>query len=301
MFKLLISFILVFLVSPTPKAPRLRSSKASYVEVHSGEPFTVACHVLSMDSSVTIQWFHNGVLLPISGLSSTLLVSNASEVDAGEYFCKVRNEHGAVLSPSTFVIVRYFRGFVVGFEQPVATVRAQIGGWAILKPPPLDAVSAHIDWRWHYGESPSEMILFYVRSLIAEWSGKRHFRLNVQIIVKPVDVTIVSSSENAQLSVKDASMDCVAFYKDLSHIHVSWRLNGNVIPDDDVHYSVRDFSRRLIIHKPTVRDSGNYSCYATANGVTVHESATLSIVDGNICLVFFPFLPVSGFAKIQPY
>ncbi|KRY55867.1 Protein sidekick -like protein, partial [Trichinella britovi] len=129
--------------------PQLLSFEKRSLFVHEGAGFQLSCPVIEADQRLQIQWFKNRRLIsPVAGVP-VLNLRNASKFDAGSYFCKATDQNGGILSESTQIFVSYFNPPPAPGK--LIEVRAKVGGYAIFKPPSIDAAPLyHLQWRWMF-------------------------------------------------------------------------------------------------------------------------------------------------------
>lgn len=84
----------IFYVRVIPSSPFIISQPAA-VQTNSGRP--VSLSVTSGGSSLTYQWFKNGIALP-NGLSATFAFNSANPADSGDYTVVIRNNLGFATS-----------------------------------------------------------------------------------------------------------------------------------------------------------------------------------------------------------
>jgi hypothetical protein len=84
-------------IAVAPSVPILRMQPPATLFVRPGRAITLAVEAIG-SAPFTYEWYRNGVLV---GTTASLVLSNASAVDAGDYTVVVRNPIGAITSDTT--------------------------------------------------------------------------------------------------------------------------------------------------------------------------------------------------------
>ncbi|KRY55869.1 Protein sidekick -like protein, partial [Trichinella britovi] len=291
--------------------PQLLSFEKRSLFVHEGAGFQLSCPVIEADQRLQIQWFKNRRLIsPVAGVP-VLNLRNASKFDAGSYFCKATDQNGGILSESTQIFVSYFNPPPAPGK--LIEVRAKVGGYAIFKPPSIDAAPLyHLQWRWMFNNvliAPSLRAFISSRGALVlldvEPNDFGQYSLEVYhdtLKSRPVKydywleqdasgdlfesnifagtVSIVWKPHN-QVFVKsqwsdEVIFECVPYHGSLENLNIVWKFNQEIIDEQNLNYQLRNFRRQLVVRNPTEDQAGLYTCEASFSLFsTSQERATL--------------------------
>ncbi|KRZ30000.1 Protein sidekick -like protein [Trichinella pseudospiralis] len=291
--------------------PQLLSFEKRSLFVHQGAGFQLSCPVIEADQRLQIQWFKNRRLISPVGGVPVLNLRNASKFDAGSYFCKATDQNGGILSESTQIFVSYFNPPPAPGK--LIEVRAKVGGYAIFKPPSIDAAPFyHLQWRWMFNNvliAPSLRAFISSRGALVlldvEPNDFGQYSLEVYhdtLKSSPVKydywleqdasgdlfesnifagTVLIVWKPHDQVFVKsqwsdEVIFECVAYHGSLENLSIVWKFNQEIIDEQNLNYQLRNFRRQLVVRNPTEDQAGLYTCEASFSLFsTSQERATL--------------------------
>ncbi|XP_025892646.1 protein sidekick-2 [Nothoprocta perdicaria] len=235
------------------------------------------------------KWLHNSRELTKFSLEYRYMITSLDRTHAGFYRCIVRNRMGALLQRQTEVQVAYMGSFEEGEGQQ----RVSQGQAAVVPAPRIASFPRpQVTWfRDGRKISPSSRIAItldntlVILSTVAPDAGRYYVQAvndkngdnktsqpitlavaNVGGPADPIAPTIIIPPRNTSVvaGTSEVTLECVANARPLMKLHIAWRKDG--VP---VSSGISDYSRRLTVLHPALRDSGYYECEAALRSSSV--------------------------------
>ncbi|OWK54473.1 Protein sidekick-2 [Lonchura striata] len=217
------------------------------------------------------------------------MITSLDRTHAGFYRCIVRNRMGALLQRQTEVQVAYMGSF----EDSEAQQSVSHGEAAVIRAPRIASFpQPQVTWfRDGRKISPSSRVAItlentlVILSTVAPDAGRYYVQAvndkngdnktsqpitltvaNVGGPADPIAPTIIVPPKNTSVvaGTSEVTMECVANARPLIKLHIIWKKDGAPVSS-----GISDYSRRLTILHPTLRDSGFYECEAVLRSSSV--------------------------------
>ncbi|XP_021389851.2 protein sidekick-2 [Lonchura striata] len=235
------------------------------------------------------KWLHNSQELTKFSLEYRYMITSLDRTHAGFYRCIVRNRMGALLQRQTEVQVAYMGSF----EDSEAQQSVSHGEAAVIRAPRIASFpQPQVTWfRDGRKISPSSRVAItlentlVILSTVAPDAGRYYVQAvndkngdnktsqpitltvaNVGGPADPIAPTIIVPPKNTSVvaGTSEVTMECVANARPLIKLHIIWKKDGAPVSS-----GISDYSRRLTILHPTLRDSGFYECEAVLRSSSV--------------------------------